>query len=47
MVNILQAVDVADMPLPKLENHLYFLNPKVELADGFASAGQIDHLSPV
>ena len=31
MVSILCEVDVADMPLPKLENHLYFLNPKTEL----------------
>ena len=32
MVTILREVDVAEMPLPKLENHLYFLNPKTELA---------------
>ncbi|XVJ66840.1 MAG: hypothetical protein HEQ40_12000 [Lacibacter sp.] len=31
MVSILSEVDVADMPLPKLENHLYFLNPKTEI----------------
>lgn len=31
MVSILSDVDVADMPLPKLENHLYFLNPKTEI----------------
>jgi len=31
MVSILSEVDVADMPLPKLENHLYFLNPKAEI----------------
>ena len=33
MVSILSEVDVADMPLPKLENHLYFLNPKTELTE--------------
>ncbi len=33
MVSILSEVDIADMPLPKLENHLYFLNPKTELTD--------------
>lgn len=33
MVAILQEVDVADMPLPKLENHLYFLNPRTELEE--------------
>jgi hypothetical protein len=33
MVSILSVVDVADMPLPKLENHLYFLNPKTELTE--------------
>lgn len=31
MVSILSEVDVADMPLPKLENNLYFLNPKTEI----------------
>ena len=31
MVSILSEVDMADMPLPKLDNHLYFLNPKTEL----------------
>jgi hypothetical protein len=30
MVAILREIDVADMPLPKIENHLYFLNPKSE-----------------
>lgn len=33
MVSILSEVDVADMPLPKLENYLYFLNPKTELTE--------------
>lgn len=33
MVSILSEVDIADMPLPKLENHLYFLNPKTELTE--------------
>lgn len=41
MVTILQEVDVADMPLPKLENHLYFLNPKTELADGIFEKGEL------
>ena len=41
MVNILQEVDVADMPLPKLENHLYFLNPKSELADELLEKGNL------
>ncbi len=41
MVSILQDVDVADMPLPKLENQLYFLNPKVELADGLLEKGNL------
>lgn len=35
MVTILSEVDVADMPLPKLENHLYFLNPKTEINERF------------
>lgn len=35
MVSILSEVDVADMPLPKLENHLYFLNPKTEINERF------------
>ena len=30
MVSILREIDVADMPLPKIENHLYFFNPKSE-----------------
>lgn len=34
MVNILKELDVSDMTLPKLENHLYFLNPKTELSEG-------------
>ncbi len=33
MVAITQEIDVAEMPLPKLENYLYFLNPKTELAE--------------
>lgn len=33
MVNILKELDVSDMTLPKLENHLYFLNPKTELSE--------------
>lgn len=41
MVAILREVDVADMPLPKLENHLYFLNPKIELADGLLEKGDL------
>lgn len=41
MVAILRGIDVADMPLPKLENHLYFINPKTELADGLLEKGNI------
>jgi hypothetical protein len=33
MVSILSEVDVADMPLPKLENSLYFLNPNTEISE--------------
>jgi len=33
MITILREIDVADMPLPKLENNLYFLNPRTELAN--------------
>ncbi len=41
MVAILQEVDVSDMPLPKLENHLYFLNPKTELAEELFEKGDL------
>ena len=41
MVAILREVDVADMPLPKLENHLYFLNPKKELSDELYEKGNL------
>ena len=41
MVAILQKVDVAEMPLPKLENHLYFLNPKTELAEELFEKGDL------
>lgn len=41
MVAILKEVDVADMPLPKLENHLYFLNPKTELSEGLLEKGAL------
>jgi len=41
MVAILREVDVADMPLPKLENHLYFLNPKTELAEELFEKGNL------
>ena len=41
MVSILQEIDVADMPLPKLENHLYFLNPKTELAEELFEKGNL------
>lgn len=41
MVAILQEVDVADMPLPKLENHLYFLNPKTELEEALFEKGDL------
>lgn len=41
MVAILKEVDVADMPLPKLDNYLYFLNPKTELADELFEKGDL------
>ncbi len=41
MVAILREVDVADMPLPKLENHLYFLNPRTELTDELYEKGDL------
>jgi len=50
MIAILQEVDVADMPLPKLENHLYFHNPKTELDESIffkgdtAAAPDLDYL---
>ena len=42
MVAILREVDVADMPLPKLENHLYFSNPKSELEDQLFIKGEVN-----
>lgn len=41
MIAILKEVDVADMPLPKLENRLYFLNPKTELAEALFEKGNL------
>ena len=41
MVAILREVDVADMPLPKLENHLYFLNPRTELSNELFYRGDL------
>jgi hypothetical protein len=41
MISILKEVDVADMPLPKLENRLYFLNPRTELAEALFERGNI------
>lgn len=41
MVSILCEVDVADMPLPKLENHLYFTNPRTELEDELFVKGNL------
>jgi len=35
MIKLLREVDVADMPLPKIENQLYFLNPKSETVQSF------------
>jgi hypothetical protein len=43
MVKILREVDVADMPLPKLENHLYFMNPRTELADELFVKGNLQY----
>lgn len=42
MVAILREVDVADMPLPKLENHLYFLNPRKELSNELFERGDLN-----
>jgi eukaryotic-like serine/threonine-protein kinase len=41
MVAILREVDVADMPLPKLDNHLYFINPKTELEEQLFVKGSL------
>jgi hypothetical protein len=41
MVAILRDVDVAEMPLPKLENYLYFLNPKTELSEDLFEKGDL------
>jgi len=41
MVTILKEIDVSDMPLPKLDNHLYFLNPKSELSEGIYVKGDL------
>lgn len=41
MISILKEIDVADMPLPKFENRLYFLNPKTELADALFEKGDL------
>ena len=35
MIRLLQEVDVAEMPLPKIENQLYFLNPKSESVQSY------------
>jgi len=35
MIKLLQEIDVAEMPLPKIENQLYFLNPKSESVQSF------------
>lgn len=43
MVNILREIDVADMPLPKIENHLYFLDPKSESAALLKSKNNLSH----
>lgn len=40
MVSILSEGDVADMPLPKLENHIYFLNPKTEINERFLTKAE-------
>jgi len=42
MVDILRQIDVADMPLPKLENHLYFQNPRTELEENIFIKGSLD-----
>lgn len=35
MIKLLQEIDVAEMPLPKIENQLYFLSPKSESIQSF------------
>ncbi|RCK72644.1 MAG: putative protein kinase [Ignavibacteriae bacterium] len=35
MIKLLREIDVAEMPLPKVENQLYFLNPKSESVQSF------------
>ncbi len=37
MVKLLKEIDVSEMPLPKIENQLYFLNPKSENIRSFLS----------
>ncbi len=43
MISILREIDVADMTLPKLENHLYFINPKTELTEGIFEKGSLSN----
>jgi hypothetical protein len=35
MIRLLREIDVAEMPLPKIENQLYFINPKSESIQNF------------
>jgi hypothetical protein len=35
MIKLLREIDVSEMPLPKVENQLYFLNPKSESVQSF------------
>ena len=37
MIRLMKEIDVSEMPLPKIENQIYFLNPKSESIDSFYS----------
>lgn len=41
MISLFAEIDVADMPLPKIDNHLYFLNPKSESINNLISKNNI------
>ena len=35
MIRLMKEIDVSEMPLPKIENQIYFLNPRSESIDSF------------
>ncbi len=45
IVKIIAEIDAADMPLPKIENHLYFLNPKSEPVNQLLSKNNLSYKS--